>query len=175
MKPCPLCQNVFLAKLCHAGQRRPLEAAPDWAVTHCEPSKRKLVPMDKRTIMGIVKKLEDVHASSPSAADWAELQTTLGWSYDPELRARALKLRARETPVFDWMHVLFVSGVLRECKRRHNLFLEVLSIKRSVRVPFRSFRSTWAFSYKLPRVVSGLCRMRLSSRAWTYGVGRALS
>lgn len=122
LKPCPLCQNVFLAKLCHGGQRRPLEAAPNWAVTHCEPCKGRLVPMNKATLMSIVGKLEESFAGSPSAADFAELQTSLGWTYDPELRARALKLRIWETPVFDWMHVLFVSGVPRECKRHRKVF-----------------------------------------------------
>ena len=109
VKCCSLCTNVFNGSL--AGKRRPLERAPLWATDHYECSKDRLVPMDRDTMRSILDRLETAHDEGFPIGEFAELQIELGWNYDEELRARTTLLKPWQTCTYDWMHVLFVSGV----------------------------------------------------------------
>jgi hypothetical protein len=67
--------------------------------------------MDRDTMRKILDRLETAHDGGFPKAEFDELQIMLGWNYDEELRARTTVLKPWQTCTYDWMHVIFVSGV----------------------------------------------------------------
>ena len=114
VKPCALCVNVFNGTTPIRLQEA-IREAPVFAVAHWEADHDKLVPADHDVIMQIARRLRDAHRDvSSKKGELKELQTRLGWSWDPELVQRIKLMRPTETICYDFMHVLFVSGVVQK-------------------------------------------------------------
>lgn len=111
LKPCLLCQNVFSTK----GPRNIVaNDASGWAqpVTSC--STGKFVAHTSGTMKALRRRLAAA-ATTQSKTQFEELQTQLGWNWDPaSVLGNRRWLTALDPPsrcCFDWMHVFFVGGV----------------------------------------------------------------
>ena len=108
LKPCPLCMNVV-------NQKTARTIADRDAVDHCCADASRLQLHTRRTVNAALSHLRRMAPPATSRADFAELQTRLGWNHVP----RSLLDDARRLVIchpcdrllFDWMHVFFVAGV----------------------------------------------------------------
>ena len=111
LKPCLLCQNVF-----RYNNARSIVAndASGFAVHHTCHDHTKLVPQTPATLSAIMRRLSAA-AGIMSRAQFAELETRLGWNYSVHGLMQEERLRQRCDPCrcacYDWMHVFFVSGI----------------------------------------------------------------
>jgi hypothetical protein len=108
LKPCLLCQNVFNYQEVRGIVDRD---ATGFAQHHTCSDYSKLVLHTPSTMRALVAKLQ----ASAGTAHFGELQTRLGWSYNPYnipfTPAVADIMTPSSTAVFDWMHIYFVGGV----------------------------------------------------------------
>ena len=112
LKPCFLCQNIFDYKRNARGIVEGDESGV--AQYHCCSDASKLVLHTPDTLSAIVRRLVAA-ATTMSRADFAELQTRLGWNHTFGSLMLNGRLRSLCDPsqhaCFDWMHVYFVSGI----------------------------------------------------------------
>ena len=111
LKPCLLCINVYNRKI----DRKIVENdRTKQSVYHTEEEidRCKLATTD--VIQAIAAKLQAAHSTLGSTA-FTELQTRLGWTFNPDGVMYCSAFNRRLCPsriaVYDWCHVLFVNGI----------------------------------------------------------------
>ena len=111
LKPCMLCANIFNYSVRRDIVARDATGVAQHHVTH-DASKLKLHTTE--SIMAIIRQLDASHGTMGVGA-FAELETRLGWNYVPGGIMYNTLTRSLMDPVsvamYDWMHVIFVSGV----------------------------------------------------------------
>ena len=110
LKPCPLCQNV-------SGAAMPRGSAPSaggCAQLGCDA---------RRAVQGTAGSHEQGHADEHSWEGRGELRwKPISCRLHRIADKPGVNVRPWEAPVFHWVRDLFVSGVLRECKRHREVF-----------------------------------------------------
>ena len=111
LKPCMLCQNIFNQKL------RPEIIEGDrsgWAQPHTCNDYAKLVLHTSSSIRAILNRLSTAQANM-TKGEFQELEIRFGWNLIPNSLLMNISLFSiccpSEVLLYDWMHVLFVSGV----------------------------------------------------------------
>ena len=109
LKPCMMCANVFLRR-----ETRHVVASDGtgMAVHHTEADHRRLIPATPEFLDKLLDRLE-AGSTQMTATDFNELQTRLGWNYDPGMRYRLRRVQPTSTVCFDWMHCIFVNGIFQ--------------------------------------------------------------
>lgn len=111
LKPCLLCANVFSGREVRSIVESDKSGV---AVYHFDPDHSKLQPATPEFIDAVMNRLRTAHGTL-SNDDFDELETRLGWNYNPHGVMQDARWRARVSPLltvlWDWMHVFFVSGV----------------------------------------------------------------
>ena len=111
LKPCILCANVFHHNLRHEIVERDTTGMAQHHTTH-DASKLKF--HTPQSIASIVHRLSNSYGTL-SKAQFTELERTLGWNYSPHGVMWNPITRPLVDPssiaAYDWMHVVFVSGV----------------------------------------------------------------
>ena len=111
LKPCCLCQNIFSER-----NVRGVVAsdASGWAQSHTCTNPEKFVFHTSATIHAIVRRLRAAAADLPKG-ELEELETNLGWSYDPHAAMFVDRFWVRMNPptvcCYDWMQTVFIGGV----------------------------------------------------------------
>ena len=82
------------------------------AVNHTEVDHRKLIPATPEFLEKLLDRLE-AGSTQMTVTNFNELQTRLGWNYDPAMRDRLRRVQPTSTVCFDWMHCIFVSGIFQ--------------------------------------------------------------
>ena len=108
IKPCLLCANVFDGKTV-----RDIDAVDEsgLAVYHSEPDFTKLQPMTLGMLEWIIRRFESSRAVFRYKYQHTELERRLGWTFTPDLERRLALAPPPRVLCFDWMHVIFVTGV----------------------------------------------------------------
>ena len=104
-----MCANVFLRR-----ETRHVVASDGtgMAVHHTEADHRRLIPATPEFLDKLLDRLE-AGSTQMTATDFNELQTRLGWNYDPGMRYRLRRVQPTSTVCFDWMHCIFVNGIFQ--------------------------------------------------------------
>lgn len=111
LKPCMLCGNVFNRR----SVRQILENDKSgMAVLHDCDDMNKCMRHTMESLAAIVATLRQ-SAGEMSNKDFQELQTRLGWNYEPAGLMFSERWRTLVSPpsvcTFDWMHIFFVNGI----------------------------------------------------------------
>ena len=143
LKCCIFCSNCYDAKTTRSSVR-----SSPWARVHTCPDIKQFVPNTSQTITAIVTALRA--AASRSKKELEELQTTYGFTYDADTILFDDFLRAKICPsihaLYDWMHVLFVTGVF------NHTFGKTMSALRKTRVTYEAvhdFLQRWTWPHAL--------------------------
>ena len=112
LKPCLLCTNVYQ----HSSVRDVVaHDATGVSVSHTCSDVSLLKLHTCATVAAVLRSLAHLAAQPNSKGKVEELETCLGWRHDPGALLSDAFLLPRMHPggacIFDWMHVIFVSGV----------------------------------------------------------------
>ena len=111
LKCCCLCSNVY-----NKNETRGIIERDPTAVHHTctDWSKVQLTTPDLLNAI-----FTTLASATGSAADIAEMETSLGWMYHPKALLATERLRSLVSPLssctWDWMHVFYVSGIFNTC------------------------------------------------------------
>jgi hypothetical protein len=117
--PCMFCRNVISLKRKDKGvNKKRLVFTPqpgDICVDLSETDVRKLVLHTDATVVTLVGHLRS-EATTLSKANFATLQTRLGYNHAPEglLMDTMLDIKPIATTMWDWMHCMLVSGIFNK-------------------------------------------------------------